>query len=90
MFPYEGERNAMIAKMKTPRAIEIYKLRQQIVEPVLGDIKENKGLRVFLTRGIKTVRTEFNIICTAMNLKRIWGYLQKKNGGIRDTLYQSV
>lgn len=78
MFPYEAERNAMIAKMKTQEAIEIYKLRQQIVEPVIGDIKENKGVRAFITKGIRAVKTEFNIICAAMNLKRIWIYQQKK------------
>lgn len=90
MYPYEVERNAMAAKMKTPRAIEIYKLRQQIVEPVIGDIKENKGLRVFLTRGIKTVKTEFNIICAASNVKRIWAYLQRKDRERREIIYQPI
>jgi len=65
--------------MKTPQAKQTYKLRQQIVEPVIGDIKENKGVRTFLTRGIKTVKTEFNIICAAINVKRIWLSLQKKD-----------
>src|SRR3989338_1753359 len=53
MLPYEGERNAMIEKMKTDKAKEIYKIRGQTVEPVFGDIKENKGLSAFLTRGIE-------------------------------------
>jgi len=88
MFPYERERNAMTAKMSTASAKEIYKLRQQIVEPVFGDMKQNKGLRGFITRGIKAVKTEFNIICAAMNLKRIWINLQRKNGKRRNVLYQ--
>ena len=62
----------MAVKMRTQQAKEIYKLRQQIVEPVLGDIKENKGVRAFLTRGIRAVKSEFNIICAALNIKRIW------------------
>jgi hypothetical protein len=41
----------MREKMKTPRAKEIYALRSRTVEPVFGDIKENKGLTSFLTRG---------------------------------------
>ena len=53
MFPHEMQRNAMAKKMATEKAQEIYKLRQQIVEPVFGDIKENKGMRGFLTRGLK-------------------------------------
>jgi len=43
MYPCEAEWNAMVAKMKTPQAKEVYKLRQQIMEPVIGDIKENQG-----------------------------------------------
>lgn len=80
MYPWETERNAMVVKMKTPQAKEVYKLRQQIVEPVIGDIKENQGLRAFLTRGIQGAKTEFNLACAARNLKRIWLCLRKKEG----------
>ena len=72
VFPYEKERNAMIAKMRMAKAQETYKLRQQIVEPVFGDIKENKGMIGFMTRGIRSVRTEFSLVCIARNIKRIW------------------
>ena len=78
MFPHEVALNGMRMKMKTPEAKEAYKLRQQIVEPVLGDIKENKGIRGFLTRGIQKVKAEFNIICAAMNMKRIWILFKEK------------
>jgi len=74
-YPYELERNAMKAKMKTPRAKAFYTLRSQTVEPVFGDIKENKGLRGFLPRGLNTVKTEFALVCIASNLKRMWKYL---------------
>lgn len=72
MSPHEAARDAMVAKMKTPQAKEIYKLRQTIVEPVMGDIKENKSVRAFLCRGITAERNEFNVICAAVNIKRIW------------------
>jgi transposase len=71
MFPYEEERQILAEKMKTPEAKEIYNLRRQIVEPVFGDIRENKGVASFLTRSLKTVKTEFNLICTANNIRRI-------------------
>jgi len=80
MFPHEVERNVMVAKMKTPQAQEVYKLRQQIVEPAIGDIKENQGLRAFLARGIQGAKIEFSLACAARNLKRIWFSLQKKKG----------
>ncbi len=78
-FPYERERNAMNEKMNTTKGKEIYKLRAITVEPAFGDIKENKGIRGFHTRGMETVKTEFNLVCTAINLKKIWIELQKKN-----------
>jgi transposase len=72
VFPYENERHAMIAKMSMAEAQSTYRLRQQMVEPVFGDIKENKGMIGFLTRGIRSVRTEFSLVCIARNIKRIW------------------
>lgn len=76
---FEDERNAMVAKMKTSQAKEIFRLRAQTVEPTIGDIKENKGVRSFLTRGITAVRAEFNLVCTGVNLKRIWLAAKLKN-----------
>jgi transposase len=78
MYPHEVERNVMVAKMKTPQAQAVYKLRQQIVEPAIGDIKENQGMRAFLARGIQGAKIEFNLACAARNLKKIWLSLQKK------------
>jgi len=78
MFPYEVERNVMVAKMKTPQAHKVYKLRQQIVEPAIGDLKENQGLRAFLARGIQGARIELSLACAARNLRKIWICLQTK------------
>ena len=78
MYPFETERNAMVAKMQTPQAKGVYKLRQQIVEPAIGDIKENQGLRAFFARGTEGAKTEFNLACAARNLKKIWLCLKKK------------
>jgi len=84
-FPQEVHCTLMAAKMRTPVAKEIYKLRQQIVEPVVGDIKENKGLREFLTRGITSVRTEFNLACAAVNLRKIWACQKRKGESPNET-----
>jgi len=78
-FPYEVERIAMREKMKTQRGKEHYALRSRTVEPVFGDIKENKGLRTFLTRGLVRVKTEFNLACIASNLRKIIGYMKEHN-----------
>ena len=88
MYPFEVERNAMGVKMKTAQAQEIYKLRQQLVEPAIGDLKENQGLRAFLTRGIQGAKIELNLACAARNLKKIWLSPQKKERDREKTLYK--
>jgi transposase len=75
-FPYEAQRTTMREKMKTPRAKEVYAMRSRTVEPVFGDIKENKGLSSFLTRGLERVKVEFNLACIASNLKKIKEFLK--------------
>jgi len=60
--------------MGTKEAKIIYGQREQVVEPAVGNYKENLGFRDFLTRGLKAVRNEFNLVCTAANLRKIWIY----------------
>jgi transposase len=48
-----------------------YRLRKQIVEPVFGQIKQARGFRQFLLRGIEKVRAEWAMICTAHNLTKL-------------------
>ena len=72
------ERKQLADKMKTEEAKKIYGQRKQVVEPVIGNYKENIGFREFLTRGLKSARNEFNLVCTAINLRKIWIYSNKK------------
>ena len=48
-----------------------YRLRKQIVEPVFGQIKQARGFRQFLLRGIENVKAEWAMICTAHNLTKL-------------------
>ncbi|MBS0525756.1 MAG: IS1182 family transposase [Proteobacteria bacterium] len=48
-----------------------YRLRKQIVEPVFGQIKQARGFRQFLLRGIDKVRAEWALICTVHNLTKL-------------------
>jgi len=45
-----------------------YRLRRQVVEPVFGQIREARGFRRFLLRGLEKVRGEWSPVCTAHNL----------------------
>jgi len=48
-----------------------YRLRKQTVEPVFGQIKEDRGFRRFLLRGLNKVRQEWSLLCTAHNLLKL-------------------
>lgn len=48
-----------------------YRLRKQTVEPVFGQIKQARGFRQFLLRGLNKVRGEWALICTAHNLLKL-------------------
>jgi len=54
-----------------------YKLRKETVEPVFGQIKQGRGFRSFLLRGLEKVRGEWRLICATHNLLKLFrsGYV---------------
>ena len=62
---------AMREKLKRAGWRSRYRLRKQIVEPVFGQVKQARGFRQFLLRGIEKVRAEWAMICTAHNLTKL-------------------
>lgn len=48
-----------------------YRLRKQTVEPVFGQIKQARGFRQFLMRGLTKVSGEWAMICTAHNILKL-------------------
>ena len=70
----------MAHKLKTSEGSELYKLRKQTVEPVFGIIKHCMRFRQFLMRGKEKVTGEWNLVCTAYNLKRTFNLIQSQAG----------
>ena len=64
-------RNAMRARLATSEGKDIYRLRKQTVEPVFGQIKEARGFRRFLRRGLAAVESEWTMACTVHNLLKL-------------------
>ena len=77
-YGFEGERQRMAVKMRSEEGKEEYRKRSETVEWPFGDIKQNFGLREFLTRGLQGVRTEYNLVCIGHNLKILWKKLDGK------------
>jgi transposase len=64
----------MRAKLGTASGRAVYARRKTIVEPVFGQIKEARGFRRFLLRGLAQVRGEWRLVCLTHNLLKIWRY----------------
>jgi len=47
-------------KMETDEARAIYDMRKYTVEPVYGNIKQNLGVREFVSRGLQFVKSYFS------------------------------
>ena len=68
-------RERMARKLLTKHGRSRYKLRQQVVEPVFGQIR-NKGLIRFLLRGEEKCSAEWDLHCIGHNLcklQKAWG-----------------
>jgi transposase len=58
----------MERKLETSVGAAVYATRKFIVEPVFGQIKQARGFRQFLLRGIEKVRGEWALICMTHNI----------------------
>jgi len=47
------------------------------LEPVFGQIKQSRGFRQFLLRGLEKVRREWRLICTGHNLLKLFTSVRK-------------
>ena len=61
----------MQRKLETKAGAAVYALRKTIVEPVFGQIKQARGFRQFLMRGLEKVRGEWALICMTHNILKL-------------------
>jgi hypothetical protein len=61
-------------KLKDPAMRGLLKKRSPTVEPVFGWAKEVLGFRRWSVRGLEKVRTQWLLLCTAMNMLRLHKY----------------
>jgi hypothetical protein len=60
------------AKLASDEGKARYALRRQTVEPVFGQIKEHRGARRFLRRGLAACDAEWKLLCATNNLLKLW------------------
>ncbi|MBM5823519.1 MAG: IS1182 family transposase [Cyanobacteria bacterium K_Offshore_surface_m2_011] len=64
----------MARKLRSKKGSAIYAQRKAIVEPVNGQIKEARGLRRFLLRGLEKVNSEWHLIAATHNLLKLFRF----------------
>ena len=62
----------MARKLRTVKGRCTYARRKAIAEPAIGQIKEARGFRRFLLRGVGKVDAEWSIICLTHNLLKLF------------------
>jgi transposase len=58
--------------LRTRKGRKAYAKRKETVEPVFGQIKEARGFRRFLLRGLDNVKGEWQLICLTHNLLKLY------------------
>jgi transposase/IS5 family transposase len=62
----------MRQKLRSPAGRAVYRRRKAVVEPVLGVLKQQRGMRQFRTRGLMKVGVELTLAALAYNLTRLY------------------
>ena len=76
--------------LQTKAGRAIYSQRKSTIEPTFGIVKEVMGYRQFLVRGHKAVSAEWDLLCLAFNLKRMFSLKQENDEKWLSILYFSL
>jgi hypothetical protein len=74
----DGLRAAMTAKLASADGKALYALRRQTIEPVFGQIKDVRGARRFLRRGLVACEAEWKLLCGTHNLLKLWRHTRSR------------
>jgi transposase len=69
-----------LRKLKTKVGQQTYSKRKETIEPVFGQIKEARGIRAFLLRGLQKVKGEWKLVCLTHNILKLWRHLWLDDG----------
>lgn len=64
--------DAMEHRLRTTQGAATYAKRSTTVEPVFGQMKENRGYRRFMRRGLTAANSEWSLICWTGNLIKLF------------------
>jgi transposase len=67
-------RERQARKQFDPRLRVLLSLRKEIVEHLFGIVKGLDGFRRFTVRGLEKVRAQWALVCTAVNLRKLYAW----------------
>ncbi|WP_148706196.1 transposase [Methanosarcina siciliae] len=88
--PREHLMENMRAKLNTEKGTEKYQKRMSTVEPVFGQIKQDRGFREFLLRGKRKTGIEFVMMCTVHNIKKMADFIKREGKNLKGMLKMIV
>jgi hypothetical protein len=73
----DGIRAAMTAKLNSEDGKARYAKRKETVEPVFGQIKDVRGARRLMRRGLAACDAEWKRLCGTHNLLKLWRHTHR-------------
>src|SRR3974377_1315203 len=70
--PRHAVQRRMRQKLRSPAGRAVYGRRKAVVEPVLGVLKQQRGMRQFRMRGKNKVEIEWTLAAVAYNLTHLY------------------
>jgi len=78
------------AKRRDPVQQALLRRRKVIVEPVFATLKQALGFRRWTVRGLENVRAQWALLCTVLNLKKMYPYwAARRRAGAGNALRQA-
>ena len=71
MSPATDSGHTRLCARSAPNLPALRRAGRWSFEPVFGQVKEARGFRQFLLRGIEKVKAEWAMICTVHNLRKL-------------------
>ncbi len=68
----------MTAKLASDHGKAFYAMRKQTIEPVFGQIKDVRGARRFMRRGLDACDAEWKLLCGTHNLLKLWRHARRQ------------
>jgi transposase len=81
----DGLRAAMKAKLASDDGKARYGKRKQTVEPVFGQVKDVRGARRLMRRGLRACTAEWKLLCGTHNLLKLWRHQAARPPSARAT-----